>query len=162
MNPNNFRIRPVEASHVIELIRIGEETNLSPWSAEGYLDEIKNPAAVMLRLIDDENSILGFIVGRIIVGGEVEARLDAEIYNIAVIEQYQQNGCGQRLFDEFVAKCREKGVVSIWLEVRESNLKAIRFYEKHGFRRIQTRPTFYKNPRENALVMRLVLSELPA
>lgn len=159
MNPNNLRIRPIEASHVGELIRIGEETKLSPWSAQGYLDEIKNPTAVMLRLVDEENLILGFIVGRIIVGGEVQARLDAEIYNLAVIEQNQRKGLGQRLFDEFVAKCRGKGIVSIWLEVRESNLKAIKFYEKNGFKRVQTRPTFYSNPRENALVMRLILSE---
>lgn len=157
MNNDNLRIRPVETSHIGEMIRIGEETNLSPWSAQSYIDEMKNPAAIMLRLVDEENAIVGFVVGRIILGGEIETRLDAEIYNIAVTEQNQRHGCGQRLFDEFVQKCREKLVASIWLEVRESNQKAIKFYEKNGFERVQTRPSFYSNPREHALVMRLIL-----
>jgi [ribosomal protein S18]-alanine N-acetyltransferase len=157
MNIHDLRIRPVEASHIGELIRIGEETNLSPWSAQSYLDELKNPAGIMLRLVDVENTIVGFVVGRIILGGEIETRLDAEIYNIAVSEQYQQKGCGQQLFEAFVVKCRENQSANVWLEVRESNQKAIKFYEKNGFERVQTRPFFYNNPREHALVMRLIL-----
>jgi ribosomal-protein-alanine N-acetyltransferase len=147
----------VESSHIRELIRIGEETRLSPWSAQGYLDELKNPAAIMLRLVDSENSIIGFVVGRLILGGVIETHLDAEIYNIAVTEQCQRKGCGQRLFDEFVLRCRENKVASIWLEARESNQKAIKFYEKNGFEQVHTRPSFYSQPRENAIVMRLKL-----
>lgn len=157
MNKDNLRIRPVEASHIGDLIRISEETNLSPWSAEGYLEEMKNPAAIMLRLVDEENAIVGFVVGRIVLGGEIETRRDAEIYNIAVTAQNQRKGFGQRLFDEFAVKCRKSQVASIWLEVRESNERAIKFYEKNGFGRVQIRSSFYNNPRENALVMRLIL-----
>lgn len=157
MNTDSLRIRQVETATIGELIRIGEETNLSPWTAQGYIDEMKNPASIMLRLVDVENEIAGFIVGRIIFGGEIETRTDAEIYNIAVAEQYKRNGCGQRLFDEFAKSCRDKQVANIWLEVRESNEKAIKFYEKNGFERVQTRPSFYSNPRENALVMRRFL-----
>jgi [ribosomal protein S18]-alanine N-acetyltransferase len=157
MKTDHLRIRPVEASHIGELIRIGEETNLSPWSAQGYLDEMKNPAAIILRLVDEENVIIGFVVGRIILGGEIETRFDAEIYNIAVTEQNQRQGCGQLLFDEFVAECSKKQVAGIWLEVRESNQKAIKFYEKNGFEHVQTRPSFYNDPREHALIMRLIL-----
>jgi ribosomal-protein-alanine N-acetyltransferase len=45
----------------------------------------------------------------------------------------------------------------VWLEVRESNHKAIAFYVKNGFEQVQTRPNFYENPREAALLMRLKL-----
>lgn len=157
MSIDNLRIRPIEASHIGELIGIGDETNLSPWTAQGYLDEMKNPSSIMLRLVGEESAIVGFIVGRVIVGGDIETRLDAEIYNIAVTEQNQRNGFGQRLFDEFVAECRNRRVEYIWLEVRESNEKAIRFYEKNGFEPVQTRPSFYTDPRESAVVMRLIL-----
>lgn len=157
MNIDELRIKPVEVTHIGDLIRIGEETNLSPWSAASYFEEMKNPASIMLRLVDDENGIIGFVIGRLVWGGELEPRLDAEIYNIAVTEQFQRRGCGQRLFDEFSKKCREKLVANLWLEVRASNQKAIRFYEKNGFERVQTRSSFYANPRENAHVMRLIL-----
>lgn len=157
MNDNNLRIKPIEAAHIGELIQIGEAANLSPWTPQGYRDEMKDPASIMLRLIDEENSIIGFVVGRLILGGEIESRLDAEIYNIAVTEPNRRRGCAQLLFDEFLATCREKQVANIWLEVRESNENAIKFYEKNGFERIRTRPSFYRNPRENAHVMRLIL-----
>ncbi|MGB7201553.1 MAG: ribosomal protein S18-alanine N-acetyltransferase [Pyrinomonadaceae bacterium] len=159
MNPSCLRIKSIDASHIGELIRIGEETGLSPWSAKSYLEEMKNPSAIMLRLVDEENTIVSFIVGRIILGGEIETQMDAEIFNIAVTGQNQRRGCGQRLFDEFVNKCRENEVARVWLEVRESNEKAIKFYEKNGFESVQTRPSFYSNPREHALVMLLILSE---
>lgn len=157
MNRDELRIRPVNASDIGELIRIGEEVNLSPWNAAGYLAEIKNPAGIILRLVDEQNTILGFVVGRLVLGGEVESRLDAEIYNIAVTRPNQRQGCGQLLFDAFSEECRKKRVANIWLEVRETNEKSIKFYEKNGFEHVQTRPSFYTNPREHAIVMRLIL-----
>lgn len=151
------RIRPVEAAHIADLISIGEETHLSPWTAQNYLDELKNESSVMLRLVADDNSIIGFVVGRLVAGGEISPRPDAEIYNIAVIEAEQRKGCGQTLFDGFAAICNTRNVANIWLEVRESNSKAIRFYERNGFCRVQTRNHFYENPREHAILMRRIL-----
>ncbi len=156
-NQNSLRIRHIDATHIADLIRIGEETNLSHWSAQSYLDEMKNPDSVMLRLVGSNNSTIGFIVGRFVLGGEIETFTDAEIYNIAVTENDQRKGMGQFLFNAFIAKCLKKKAANVWLEVRESNEKAISFYEKNGFTRVQTRPSFYENPRENALLMKLVL-----
>ena len=151
------RIRSVEPSHVADLIRIGEETNLSPWSAQSYLEEMKNPNAILLRMISEQNATIGFVVGRLITAGETVERTDAEIYNIAVATPEQRRGCGQSLFDAFRERCRKRGVSNVWLEVRESNAPAIRFYEKNGFERVQSRRHFYENPREHAILMRLDL-----
>ncbi len=155
--PHSPRIRPIEAAHIADLIRIAEETNLSHWSAQSYLDEMKNPDAIMLRLDAGDNSTIGFVVGRFVPGGEIEIVMDAEIYNIAITENEQRKGLGQFLFNAFASTCREKKTTNVWLEVRESNTKAISFYEKSGFERVQTRPSFYENPREHALLMKLIL-----
>jgi [ribosomal protein S18]-alanine N-acetyltransferase len=149
-----YRIRPVDSPHLGDLIRIAEESNLSPWSAQSYLDEMKNPDAVMLRIESGDNLTVGFIVGRIILGGLIEAQTDAEIYNIAVIEPLRKQGYGQALLDAFLTRCRERSVFDVWLEVRESNLAAIGFYERNGFERMQTRNHFYTDPDEHALLMR--------
>ena len=154
---NTLRIRPVEAAHIADLIRIGEETNLSHWSARSYLDEMKNPDSVMLRLVGSDIVTIGFIVGRFVLGGETDAGTDAEIYNIAVSETEQRKGLGQFLFNAFIAKCLKNKAANVWLEVRESNEKAITFYKKNGFAVVQTRPSFYQNPREHALLMKLSL-----
>ena len=154
---SDIRVRPVDATHVGDLIQIGEETNLSPWSAQSYLDEIKNPNSIMLRLISEENSTIGFVVGRLVTGLEGFGRRDAEIYNIAVVKSRQRTGCGQALFDAFAEICCDNNVANIWLEVRRSNADAIRFYERNGFSAVQTRNHFYENPREHAVLMRLTL-----
>jgi [ribosomal protein S18]-alanine N-acetyltransferase len=151
------RIRSVEATHVADLIRIGEETNLSPWSAQSYLDEMKNPDAIMMRAVNADNATIGFVVGRLIPAGDTEPRTDAEIYNIAVIKAEQRRGCGQSLFEAFCNRCEARNAANIWLEVRESNVQAIRFYERNGFERVQSRRHFYENPREHAILMRLSL-----
>ena len=151
------RIRPVEASHISDLIRIADQTNLSAWTAQNYLDELQITDSIMLRLESAANKTIGFIVGRIVQGGTIETAIDAEIYNVAIVESEQKKGLGQRLFDAFVVKCRQIGVGNIWLEVRASNQKAIRFYEQNGFGHVQSRNNFYENPREHALLMKLLL-----
>jgi ribosomal-protein-alanine acetyltransferase len=157
MNKDTPRIVAVTPSQVADLIRIGEGTKLSPWSAEHYLEEIKNPRAIMLRLVSDENETLGFVVGRLVLSGGNDVRTDAEIYNIAVVNPHQHKGYGQRLLNSFLERCSERCTKHVWLEVRESNHKAIGFYLKNGFEQVQTRPNFYENPREAALLMRLKL-----
>jgi ribosomal-protein-alanine N-acetyltransferase len=157
MNENPTRVCAVTQSHIADLIRIGEETNLSPWSAQSYLEEIRNPNAIMLRLVSDENETIGFVVGRLVAGGEMEIRTDAEIYNIAVVDRRQREGCGQKLLDSFLQTATQNGAAHVWLEVRESNAKAIAFYQRNGFKQIKTRPNFYQDPREAAILMRLKL-----
>src|SRR5688572_7473833 len=105
--PGELRIRPVEACHIADLIRLGSETNLSPWTAGCYLDEIKNADSVLLRIIADDHGTAGFVTGRIVPAAEPRAGNDAEIYNIAVAEPLQKQGLGQLLFDAFAARCRK-------------------------------------------------------
>lgn len=156
--PHDYpRIRPVKPPHVADMIRIAAETNLSHWSARSYLEELKNADSILLRLVTENDSMIGFVVGRLVANAQIETLLDAEVYNIAVTEQEQNKGRGQLLFDAFAKVCSERRVTQIWLEVRESNENAISFYKKNGFERVQTRSHFYEDPREHAILMRLFL-----
>jgi ribosomal-protein-alanine acetyltransferase len=154
---DELRIRTVDSSHIADLIRIADETNLSAWTAQNYLDEFQMPGSIMLRLESALNVTIGFVVGRIVEGGVVAIEQQAEIYNIAIDKSEQGKGFGQMLFDAFIEKCRQYNVTSIWLEVRESNEKAIGFYKTNGFEHVQSRNNFYDNPREAALLMKLIL-----
>jgi ribosomal-protein-alanine N-acetyltransferase len=148
------RIRPIEPAHIADLMRIADETNLNHWSAAGYLEEIKNPHSIMLRLADEENQTIGFVVGRMVASNDNEFAVDAEIYNIGVTEPLLGRGLGQMLLDSFTDKCRAAGVRAIWLEVRCSNLRAIRIYERNGFENVSIRRDLYKEPREDGILMR--------
>lgn len=151
---SDVRIRPIDSSHIGDLIRIAEDTNLNRWTADHYVDELKNEQAIMLRLESEANETIGFIVGRIVPAADSDLAVDADIYNIGVEPRHQCLGFGQMLFDALADICREKNVRRIWLEVRETNFEAIRFYERNGFQSVSVRKNFYSDPRENGVVMR--------
>jgi [ribosomal protein S18]-alanine N-acetyltransferase len=146
------RIRRIDASHIADLIRIAEETNLNRWTAQHYLDELKNPFAIMFRLEADDASTLGFIVGRIVAGRDDDSP-EAEIYNIGVSPQHQRSGFGQTLLDTFFEACQEKNVGNVWLEVRELNQPAVSLYLKNGFIAVTVRKDYYSEPRDNGILM---------
>jgi ribosomal-protein-alanine N-acetyltransferase len=157
---SEVRIRSVEPCHIADLIYIGESVNLSPWNAESYLAELKNQDSLMLRLFSGDNKTIGFVVGRFVMA-EID-RIEAEIYNIAIKENEQCKGYGQILFDAFLTRCLDRGVRTVWLEVRQSNHKAISFYKRNGFESVQKRNHFYDNPREHGWLMRLDLKTIEA
>lgn len=83
-----------------------------------------------------------------------KAEAECEIYNIAVKREFQNRGIGNKLVNKLVLLAKEHNSQSIWLEVRNSNTKAINFYQKNNFRQIYERKNFYSNPSENAIVMK--------
>ena len=144
-------IRTVNPSDISELERIAEESRLSPWTQQGYIDEIMRPDSIFLLAETADNEIMGFIVGRIVPGPE------AEIYNIAVSKKARRQGTGNGLLAEFISRCKALKVENIWLEVRRSNANAVKFYTDAGFEEISLRPRFYSDPVEDAIIMRLEL-----
>ena len=71
-----------------------------------------------------------------------------EILAIATVEEYRNKGIAQELLDKIKNK-------DIFLEVRESNKKAINFYKKNNFKEISIRKNYYSEPTENAIIMKL-------
>lgn len=155
---SGIRIKPITTREIAELIALGEAAGLSPWTAQNYVDELKNPNSILLRLESETNSSIGFIVGRLVPAVDNDTDIDAEIYNIAVEPSARKRGFGDNLLEEFVAKCVQNNVRHIWLEVRESNMSAIDFYRNRGFSAISKRRSFYRDPVEDAILMRKTLS----
>ena len=78
---------------------------------------------------------------------------ECEIYRVAVLPEYRKRGIAYRLMDYAIKTSRGKGLEIVFLEVRESNLPAVKLYEAYGFKRIGLRKNYYKNPTENAVLM---------
>ena len=156
------RVRPLASSHIADVIQLGAEANLNPWTAQNYLDELQTPNSVMLVLEGHNGRPIGFIVGRVVESSTDENSAEAEIYNIAIAEKHRGLGFGQLLFDTFIENCAIHAIKKVWLEVRESNREAIDFYTRNGFESVQTRNNFYQNPREHAILMCLFLKKQTA
>ena len=74
--------------------------------------------------------------------------------NVAVDPVFRRNHLGEQLILSLVEKLREKESHSLTLEVRASNVPAIALYEKLGFAQVGRRPNYYRNPKEDALILR--------
>ena len=74
--------------------------------------------------------------------------------NIAVAPEYRKQGIGKALIEALMEYLRQKKVIALLLEVRVSNASAIALYQKMGFEQVGRRPKYYRNPREDALIMR--------
>jgi len=59
-----------------------------------------------------------------------------ELQRIYTVERVFGTGIGARLLNHCLETAKTKGFKSLWLGVWEKNLRAQKFYAKHGFRRV--------------------------
>lgn len=95
--------------------------------------------------------IAGFLVARRIA-------TDLEILNFAVRPSARRQGVGGSLLAEAMQWAKGFGAQQAFLEVRVSNLAALRFYERHNFQVTGRRPRYYTEPIEDGLVLSATLS----
>ncbi len=150
--PINIIVSSMTPEDVAEVLEIQNETNLSRWKDADYLREIENKDSINIAA-KFENNVVGFAVVHLLAGLSENSYDSAEIYNIAVGKLFQNKSIGQKLFDKIMSVLLKKNAAEIWLEVRQSNRKAINFYGKNGFVKQFTRKNYYNNPTENADVL---------
>ena len=166
-------ISGMKQSHVKQIKLIESEQGLSPWTEEDYRKECERDGSVSL-VIEEENGqndprLVGFAVSRLIMKPNSTRQAEdgntrettspeiAEIYNIGVRKSFCRMGIGSLLIENLLKIYRKSKIDAVWLELRESNVGAARFYQKQGFKREYVRKMFYSRPKENALVMKLNL-----
>ena len=82
---------------------------------------------------------------------------EMEIVCIYTDTEYRRRGLASGLMDRLIEICLERNIAVIRLEVRESNTAAIGLYGKYGFVTVGRRKNYYKDPKEDALLMDLTI-----
>jgi [ribosomal protein S18]-alanine N-acetyltransferase len=116
------------------------------WSMQGLLGLLTASDRAWVAECDRSNTICGFLSACIVSD-------QAEVLNLAVSPECRRAGHATALLREALSEFRRFNMSSIFLEVRESNLAAIRFYERCGFAKNGVRPGYYRNPNEAAILM---------
>ena len=115
-----------------------------PWS-ENALQMLLSENAVGFAVKDGQD-VLAY-------GGMMTVLDEGQITNSAVSPEHRRRGFGEAVTRALLDYAKERGIVSVSLEVRESNAAAIALYEKLGFERRGIRKGFYRAPIEAAIVM---------
>ena len=146
-----YRIRPAALADAPTLVGIERRCFGDPWS-EASFREALGSAWTFVLVAEASRGVGGYLVGR-------EAGGTGEVLNLAVAPEFRRRGVGEALLQAGLAAFRRSGVDEVFLEVRESNTSARALYARHGFRPVGQRSAYYRNPKEDAVVLRLELSQ---
>ena len=136
----------MDESHVSAIAELEKMCFNDPWSIHSISSELNNPLSTWLVAVAD-GVVCGYVGSQSVLDG-------ADMMNIAVHPDYRKQGIGYNLVDKLIDLLKAKDVISLSLEVRVSNENAINLYNKLGFEIIGKRPGYYRNPREDAYIMR--------
>jgi ribosomal-protein-alanine N-acetyltransferase len=135
-----------------QLLAIETKVYPYPWSRGNFFDSFNN-GHELVGLRDKDDTLFAYFIVMYVVD-------EVHLLNIAVDTGYQQKGYAHFLLNHLCELAREKGMVSVLLEVRVSNLPALKLYQKFGFIEIGRRKNYYpaqNQTREDAIVMRYTL-----
>jgi ribosomal-protein-alanine N-acetyltransferase len=149
-------LRPASLDDLAQISKIESVSYPIPWTREQFEQELNTKQARFLVLTDDETD--EFVVGYIIYWVQAEG---VSLLNVAVHPEWRGLGNAQKLMRAMVNETVKDEISKITLEVRASNLGAIRLYQNSGFKKTHERKSFYANG-ETAFVMELKTSELSA
>jgi ribosomal-protein-alanine N-acetyltransferase len=160
-----YTIRPAEARDIAGVLALDRATaDLPHWAEanyEGALDssQKEDTASAVRRcflVAESASAIAGFAVGSatVILGEAV-----AELESVAVAEAFRGAGIGRALCAEIITWARDCGATSIELEVRSRSAVPLSLYSSLGFAESGRRAAYYRDPVDDALLMRLELVE---
>ena len=138
-----YFIREFNERDLYEVLNIANESLTENYTPELFLDIHRLwPEGFLVAV---SNNITGFIAGS-------KYNREARILLLAVKAEHRGKGIGSGLMRRFMSICKSEGILSVRLEVRTKNFKAIEFYKKFGFNIISYIPNYYTNG-DSAYVM---------
>ena len=139
-------LKTMNAAHVAQIAALEKICFSDPWSERSIASELDNKLAFWLVATEGE-TVAGYI-------GSQTVMEETDMMNVAVHPDYRRQGIAEALVSGLVEHLKAMGSHCLTLEVRASNAPAIALYEKLGFAEIGRRKNYYRNPREDALILR--------
>jgi len=168
-----FHLRPAVASDLDAILDLERATDLAPhWPPTAYADIIKledpgapsiprsmrsgweNTTQRCLFIAVKDNLLAGFAVG--LLHSPASNRI-AELESVAVSANSRRTGIGRALCRAVLDWSRAGGASEVILEVRANSAAAIALYSSLGFTLSARRPRYYRDPEDDALLLRMVL-----
>jgi [ribosomal protein S18]-alanine N-acetyltransferase len=144
MTTDSFTIRPLGYSDLPQVIAIERRAFTTPWSLAMFVLELSKPSGLCLAAVNEQDKLLGYLIC---------ARYDTvwHLMNVAVDPALRRRGIARSMLEQMIERAGTDREYT--LEVRTSNAPAIALYERFGFRSAGTRPRYYRDNGEDAVIM---------
>jgi ribosomal-protein-alanine N-acetyltransferase len=139
-------IEKMNATHVSQIAELEKLCFSDPWSEKSIETELSCRLSVWLVALEGEQ-VVGYVGSQTVID-------ESDMMNIAVHPDFRRRGIAEALVAELEAALRQRGSRALTLEVRDSNVPAITLYEKLGFSQVGLRKNYYRNPKEDARILR--------
>ena len=139
-------LEKMNASHVAQIAQLEKICFSDPWSERSVASELENKLSCWL-VAEEAGQVAGYIGSQTVCG-------ETDMMNVAVHPDHRRKGVAEALILALVEELKAMDSHCLTLEVRASNAPAIALYEKLGFFEIGRRKNYYRNPREDALILR--------
>lgn len=145
MSTMNMRLRQMQLSDLTQVMEI-ECEQFFPWSTSQLQECLSS--GYQCIVLEIEQQLIGFAV--LLIAAD-----EAEILNIVIKNSVRGHGYGKLLLNYLITIAKEQKVKTVFLEVRRSNLPALKLYQQIGFKQIGTRKDYYpaKQGREDAIIL---------
>ena len=136
----------MKAEHVPQVAQLEKLCFADPWSEMSIASELRSIWSYWVVAVQD-NEVVGYI-------GSQSSIDESDVMNVAVHPDWRRQGIAEQLIENLIGELKNRGSKALMLEVRASNAPAIALYEKLGFRQVGLRKNYYRNPKEDALILR--------
>ena len=133
-------------AHVTQIAELEKCCFNDPWSEMSIASELNNRLSCWLVALDGD-VVVGFVGSQTVLG-------ETDMMNIAVHPGYRKQGIATDLIQTLIDTLSKQGSHSLMLEVRQTNEPAKNLYQALGFETVGIRKNYYRNPREDALILR--------
>lgn len=139
-------IVPMNESHVTAVAELEKQCFSDPWSEKSIASELENELSTWLVCLEDGKTV-GYVGSQTVLG-------ETDMMNVAVHPNFRNRGIARGLIVELINVLSSQGSHSLTLEVRASNTPARNLYQTLGFREVGCRKNYYRNPKEDGLILR--------
>lgn len=136
----------MQPCHMAQVAALEKICFSDPWSEKSVASELENPLSHWLVAME-EDKVVGYVGSQTVLG-------ETDMMNVAVHPDHRRRGIAESLLQALVKDLKDRQSHCLTLEVRESNASARALYEKLGFSQIGCRKNYYRNPKEDGLILR--------
>ncbi len=142
----NIIFRPMSEMDLGKVMNIEKSVYEFPWSINIFQDCLQ--AGYCCWILEQDDDVSGYGIMSILTD-------EAHILNLCIKPDVQSNGMGQEMLNHFIRLAKAYHATIMFLEVRPSNRRALKIYERSGFGEVGSRKDYYpaKFGREDAVIL---------
>ena len=169
MNVQLIKCREQDLEKLIEISRStyyeSFKSMCSEEIMEQYLNDAFNPKKLLQELknkntefcfVYEDKTIVGYLkLNEFTAQNDINDDTSMELERIYIIKKFQGKGLGKSLLEKSVELAKQKNKKFLWLGVWKKNKKAIKFYDKNGFKKYAEHDFYMAGERQNDLLFRI-------